>query len=187
MAKFTLVKVLLIVPLPMLVIMQIVFFRRFFYPWLSRARKESSRVAELLAQLSKELNVETLLLEAMGHNKKAEEEEKERRASQEEEQEGKGEAVKSASVIKLGSMEVPLAPLAAKSAKLRRHLSRKLSRKVAKMGTTALRMLEGGAWADAVARGGDGGEMRDTEDDSYRPSIDVNETADDSLGRQKQM
>ena len=40
--------------------------QRFFRPWLTRTLHESKRVAELLAQLPQEVNVEELVLEAMG-------------------------------------------------------------------------------------------------------------------------
>lgn len=73
--QFLLVKALLITPLPVMLLVMFLFFRRLFFPWLSRARKESSRVAELLSQLPRELNVETLLIEAMDQGEKKEDDE----------------------------------------------------------------------------------------------------------------
>lgn len=50
----------------MIVLGNLLFLHRFFGPWLRRTLHESKRVAELLAQLPKELSVETMLMEAMG-------------------------------------------------------------------------------------------------------------------------
>ena len=45
---------------------QVFFAQRVLRPWLKRTMQESKRVAELLAHLPPELNVEALVLEAMG-------------------------------------------------------------------------------------------------------------------------
>lgn len=50
--------------IPALLLLQFVFLRRFFAPWIRRTKKEAAKVAELLAQLPPDLNVELLLREA---------------------------------------------------------------------------------------------------------------------------
>lgn len=62
----TLARALQIAVLPVICIGNLVFLHRFFGPWLRRTLHESKRVAELLAQLPKELSVETMVMEAMG-------------------------------------------------------------------------------------------------------------------------
>ena len=52
--------------LPVLALVNILFLQRFFRPWLQRTMHESKRMAELLAQLPREVNVEALVQTAMG-------------------------------------------------------------------------------------------------------------------------
>ena len=58
--------ILQIVVVPVLFFGDILFVQRFFRPWVRRTMLESRRVAELLAQLPKEVSVEALVMEAMG-------------------------------------------------------------------------------------------------------------------------
>lgn len=153
--KFLLVKLLLIIPIPIMAVMMFVFFRRMFMPWLKRARKESFRVAELLSQLPRELNVEALLLEAMGQGKKEEEEEKKSTMDD--------EAQANAAETAAAAGSAPLAPLAARSRKLGNQIKRKVTKKMSAISSQAIRMLrEGGTWAEGV-HGAEGADLRDTD------------------------
>lgn len=59
-----------IATLPILAISVLLFLQRLFGPWVRRTLHESKVVAELLAQLPKEINVESMLLDALGMDAK---------------------------------------------------------------------------------------------------------------------
>lgn len=74
-ASLDLIRAVQLAGIPVLLVMELLFLKRYFTAWMRRTKKEAAKVAELLVQLPQDINVEALLKEARGATARGRQEE----------------------------------------------------------------------------------------------------------------